>query len=260
VRVWTVRDACGNTASFTQTITVPCCEGCSPGFWKNHTSLWDQLADYPVAQMPAGLKFTTTTNFNTYFNLPAGTNGFDNSLTMDGAISQGGGDCKAFARHAVAALLSSASGLNIGYPTGTSNFTSLYNAIRTALLTGNCSGSLFSQLEAISDGDHTNCGQFEPIITMNTVVNPDPQVSVTAYPNPDTDRIVFTIKSAVSGTASLELYNLLGQKVALVYQGAIEENTVRTLVYEVPVTQRKTIVYRLRIGKETVTGTVIAPN
>jgi hypothetical protein len=253
-------DACGNTASFTQTINVPCCEGCSPGFWKTHTELWDEIADYPVAHMPAGLKFITTTNFNTYFNLPAGTNGFPNSLTMEGAISQGGGDCIAFARHAVAALLSSASGLDIGYPTGTSDFTSLYNAIRTALLNGDCSGTLFSQLEAISEADHSNCGKFETIITMNGLVNPDRQVTVSAYPNPYTDRIVFTIRSKISGTASLELYNLLGQKVTTVYQGSIEENAVKTVIYEVPSSKRKSMVYRLRIGKEIATGTVIAPN
>jgi hypothetical protein len=136
----------------------------------------------------------------------------------------------------------------------------LYDAIRTALLSGNCSGTLFSQLEAISGADDSNCGKFEPIITANSVVNPEPKVTVSAYPNPYTDRVVFTIKSNVSGIATFDLYSMLGQKVKTLYHGFIEKGVSKTLIYEVPPANRKTMVYKFKVDKENVTGTVIKPN
>ena len=85
-------------------------------------------------------------------------------------------------------------------------------------------------------------------------------VEVTAHPNPFTDKVVFTIKSTVSGSATFDLYGLLGEKVTTLYQGFIEKDAVKTVIYEVPPMNRKTMVYQLRIGTERITGKVIYPN
>src|SRR6476620_7995430 len=104
--------------------------------------------------MPAALRFTTSTNFFTYFNIPSGSAGLPSGLTMEGALSLHGNGCKAFSKYAVAALLTVASGQTITYPSGTSNFTSLYNAIRSALISGNCGNPLRNQLKAIKHDCH----------------------------------------------------------------------------------------------------------
>ena len=193
------------------TITLNCqsnSQGCSPGFWKNHTTLWNQTSDFVVRNMPAGLKFTTTTNYFTYFGLAPGANGFPATMTMHGAISQGGGQCKALSRHAVSALLSSAGGLNIPYPTGTSDFTSLYNAIRAALLSGNCSGAFASQLSFISDQDHSGCDELKRLYA-----------------------------SARPGNASIKLYDMNGNLVNGVpdegnaFQRKIESGSLQAGIY-----------------------------
>ena len=110
--------------------------GCTPGFWKNHESLWDSLSDPAVSAMPAGLRFTTTTTFNSYFGLTLAQSPFNNNATMHDAISAGGGGPKALARHAVAALLSVGAGLNYQFPPGATDFTSLYNVIKAAYVSG----------------------------------------------------------------------------------------------------------------------------
>jgi len=102
-------------------------EGCTPGYWKNHTSLWDEASD-PVA---AAAGFTTGTGFNAFFSLTPAQSGFPNSLTMLDAVNLGGGGGRKLARHGVAALLNIAAGLNYPY----SDPTALYNAIRNAYLT-----------------------------------------------------------------------------------------------------------------------------
>jgi hypothetical protein len=89
------------------------------------------------------------------------------------------------------------------------------------------------------------------------VLNSEPKTNVTAAPNPFNDRIRFTLKSAVSGQGSLELYNMLGQRVKTVFQGQVNANQVQTIEYAVPGAQRSNLIYLFRVGDSQTTGKLI---
>jgi hypothetical protein len=78
-----------------------------------------------------------------------------------------------------------------------------------------------------------------------------------AAPNPFNDRVRFTLESAVSGKGSLELYNMLSQKVKTVFQGYIQKGQVQTIEYSVPGTQRTNLFYVFRVGDQKTTGMLI---
>jgi hypothetical protein len=80
---------------------------------------------------------------------------------------------------------------------------------------------------------------------------------VTSYPNPYNDNVRFVIESDVSGEATLEVYNMLGQKVETVYKGIILAGKGHTINYTVPVSNRTNLIYILRIGGKQVTGKLI---
>ncbi len=89
------------------------------------------------------------------------------------------------------------------------------------------------------------------------VLNAEPKTKVVAAPNPFNDRIRFTLRSAVSGQGSLELYNMLGQRVKTVFQGYVNANQVQTIEYAVPSAQRSNLIYLFRVGTEKTTGKLI---
>jgi hypothetical protein len=64
-------------------------DGCTPGFWKNHTNVW--------------VGFSPNALFNTVFGVS-----YNPTLTLQGALNLGGGGFQALARHAAAALLNAA--------------------------------------------------------------------------------------------------------------------------------------------------------
>ena len=70
-------------------------DGCTPGFWKNHTKVWSG--------------FSPGDSFNSVFGV-----NYDASLTLEGALNLGGGGLAALARHASAALLNAAHD-DVGY-------------------------------------------------------------------------------------------------------------------------------------------------
>lgn len=86
---------------------------------------------------------------------------------------------------------------------------------------------------------------------------PQNETKVLAAPNPFNDRIRFTLESGVSGQGSLELYNMLGQRVRTVFQGYVKKGEVQSIEYNVPRTERSNLIYVFRVGEERVSGKLI---
>ncbi len=82
-------------------------------------------------------------------------------------------------------------------------------------------------------------------------------LKVNAAPNPFTDRVKFVINSGVSGQASLEVFNLQGQKTGIVFQGFIVAGQTRTIDYTVPALNKGSLTYRFTVGNRQVTGLLI---
>jgi hypothetical protein len=79
-------------------------------------------------------------------------------------------------------------------------------------------------------------------------------INVSTYPNPFSERVRFNIDSKISGEAVLEVYNLMGAKLAVVYKGHIFAGRGQIVEYSVPPMNRTNLIYVLRVGNKTVTG------
>ncbi len=77
-------------------------EGCTPGFWKNHS------VNAPGNQSDEWVTYTAGQYFDDVF-------GVGPHVTLITALNTGGGGAKALGRHAVAALLNAASSVNYWY-------------------------------------------------------------------------------------------------------------------------------------------------
>jgi hypothetical protein len=84
------------------------------------------------------------------------------------------------------------------------------------------------------------------------------KTKVLAAPNPFNDRVRFTMESGISGLGSLEIYNTLGQRIKVVFQGYVEAGTPLVKEFSVPSVQRGMLVYVFRVGNEKVTGKLIS--
>jgi hypothetical protein len=82
---------------------------------------------------------------------------------------------------------------------------------------------------------------------------------VKAYPNPFSDRIKFLVTSSAAGNGSLEIYNMMGQKVKTVYTGFIAAGT-QTYELSLPTQRVANLVYVLRVGDKKVTGKILQIN
>ncbi|MGN6295415.1 MAG: hypothetical protein ACTHM7_01430 [Ginsengibacter sp.] len=93
--------------------------------------------------------------------------------------------------------------------------------------------------------------------TVHAITLEEPLTKVTAAPNPFGDIIKFSLQSAVSGQGSLELYNMLGQKIKTVFQGYVQKGEIKTIDYSVPGGQHTNLIYLFKVGNERKTGILI---
>jgi hypothetical protein len=85
----------------------------------------------------------------------------------------------------------------------------------------------------------------------------DKTITVTPYPNPFSDYVRFSIKSQISGQGTLEVYDLSGQKLQVVYHGYIYSGKPQVIEYRVPMLYRTSMVYVLRVDGKMITGKLI---
>ncbi|NLU92454.1 hypothetical protein [Chitinophaga sp. Ak27] len=82
-------------------------------------------------------------------------------------------------------------------------------------------------------------------------------LSVTVFPNPYTETIFFRYVAPETGKAQLELYNLQGSRVAVIYSGEVTKGSLQLIEYHVPETSRILFIYRLSVGHFNATGKIV---
>jgi len=87
------------------------------------------------------------------------------------------------------------------------------------------------------------------------------EVQIKAYPNPFSDKVNFQFVSPINGKATLEIYNISGQRIALLFSGIVDAGIPKTVQYTKGRTVASTtLVYKLTIGDKVIHGKVQAMN
>jgi hypothetical protein len=82
---------------------------------------------------------------------------------------------------------------------------------------------------------------------------------IQAYPNPFSGTLNFTLSPRSSGQATLELYNMAGQKVATIFDGELKVGEEQNVQYTMPSGQTsQTLIFHFRQGTEVVQGKLIS--
>jgi hypothetical protein len=108
---------------------------------------------------------------------------------------------------------------------------------------------------------YTSCGSTLRSAETTTTETIESQVvneslTVSTNPNPFNDKVRFTINSTVSGNAVLNLYDILGVKLATIYQGYLSAGK-QIINYNVPSKIRGTLIYTLTVGKMQTNGKIV---
>ena len=82
------------------------------------------------------------------------------------------------------------------------------------------------------------------------------QTTVKAYPNPFNDKVKFVVTATKTGSGTLEVFNMLGQKVKTVYQGLVPAG-VNNFELNLPIQKQSNLIYRFTMGEKQLTGKLI---
>ncbi|WMI68362.1 T9SS type A sorting domain-containing protein [Mangrovimonas sp. YM274] len=82
------------------------------------------------------------------------------------------------------------------------------------------------------------------------------KTTIKAYPNPFNDQVNFKVLAPEDSKGSLELMNLLGQRVKMVFEGDLKQGE-NSYNVNLPALQNNTLIYVLTVNGERVTGKLI---
>jgi predicted esterase len=83
-------------------------------------------------------------------------------------------------------------------------------------------------------------------------------VELKVYPNPYQNTVYFNINSSISGTGTLEFYNLVGERLSTTDNLQFQAGVTQTItVPMLTVAQRQAVVYIFRIGSKRIQGTLL---
>jgi hypothetical protein len=102
--------------------------------------------------------------------------------------------------------------------------------------------------------DANGCTGIAAPVTVSLPINC--RITIVATPNPYNDEVRFIIQSNIAGPATLDVFNVLGQKLATVFRGTLPVGTT-VVKYFVPGGQRINLVYALHFDNDKLTGKLL---
>jgi len=161
-----------------------------------------------------------------------------------------------------ATAYSACSSLTITYvdALGSSVCGSAHNISRTWTAT-DLSGNTSSCVQQITFNEsltnaNTTSNNSEFATRKNSSFIPAADLQVKAYPNPFNERVKFVVTAPQAGYGTLELVNMLGQKVKTVYSGYMPAGG-QTLEMTLPARRTSSYFYIFRMGGKQVTGKLL---
>jgi hypothetical protein len=83
------------------------------------------------------------------------------------------------------------------------------------------------------------------------------ELQVKAYPNPFQNSVSFNFTTPISGRVLLEVFDVTGRRVAATSYGFVEAGTVRTVTLNMRKNLNSLVLYRLSVGRKSVSGRLL---
>ncbi len=235
----TVTDAkgCTKTASVVINPATNCVvfEGCTLGYWKNHTDRWCSSVTIPKPYYPNYTIQKSISASTLYGSIFADAPAELKNLTLLQVLNLGGGGIYNLARQSVAALLNICSP-DVDYNSAYPSTVSLIKAVNTAYKTGGTApGTLATKLDKYNNAGCPLGGTPATTSTASSVAAPDrnlgkvSDIVMSAYPNPfsESSTIDFTLREA--GAYSLTLFDVNGKAVKEIRSGVAEAGVINSV-------------------------------
>ena len=249
-----ITDINGCKSTCTTTVIVePCAdEGCTLGYWKNHTDRWCE-------------SYRTCDLFGAVFvNAPPNLA----NLTLLEALNLGGGGINNLARQAVAALLNACSD-EVDYAGYSDDPQLVINAVNAAFRTGGKEpGMLAYQLDVLNNSgcplggtkatSASNC-----VVQKVAVVDEEPaiidsSVDFKVYPVPFEDVINVQYRFEYDTDVTIQVFNLQGGLIYGVVDNMYNNGEIATKQINLARTFDQTLIIRLTTNKEKLSKNIVA--